>query len=116
MIVVVQGTKNFDDYAVFLSGMRSALIRKEDDDKEFTVYSAGPLKVNNMAMEFINVTERTMKAQGIKTKLIKVPPAWIKQNFPVIDYFAFYCLPKEAIPDAVKSVSDKGVDVQVYRY
>lgn len=116
MIVVVQGTKKFDDYSIFLSGIRSALIRKADDDKEFIIYSAGPLKINSMALEFLNVTERTMKAQGIKTKLVKVPPSWIKQNYTEIDYYAFYCVPKEPIPDAVTTISDKGVDVQIYRY
>ena len=116
MIVVVQGTKKFNDYSIFLSGMRSALLRKEDSDKEFFVYSAGPLAINNMALEFLNVTERTMRAQGIKTKLVKVPPAWIKQNYTEIDYYAYYCVPKEPIPDAVTSIGDKDVDVQIYRF
>jgi hypothetical protein len=116
MIVVVQGTKNFNDYEIFLSGIRSALIRMAEDDKEFIVYSAGPLKINSMAMEFLNVTERSMKAKGIKTKLVKVPPSWIKQNYTIIDYYAFYCVPKETVPDSVTSIGDKDVDVQIYRY
>lgn len=116
MIVVVQGTKTFSDYAVFLSGMRSALINLSDDDKQFTVFSAGPVNINNMAMEFINVTERSLKAKGIKSKLVKVPPSWIEQNQQDINLLAYYALPKEPIPDMITRVSDNGVNVQFYRF
>ncbi len=116
MIVVVQGTKTFKDYSIFLSGMRSALINLPDDDKEFTVFSAGPVNINSMAMEFINVTERGLKARGIKSKLIKIPPSWIEQNHHNIDLLAFYALPKEEIPAMISKVSKKGVNVQFYRF
>jgi hypothetical protein len=116
MIVVVQGAKGFDDYSIFLSGMRSALINLPDDDKQFTVFSAGPVNINNMAMEFINVTERGLKARGIKSKLVKIPPSWIEQNHHDIDLLAYYTLPKEPIPDMINKVGNKGVNVQVYRF
>jgi hypothetical protein len=116
MIVVVQGTKRFDDYSVFLTGMRSALINLTDNDKSFTVFSAGPANINAMAMEFVNVTERSLKARGIKSKLVKVPPSWIENNVDDIDLFAYYALPKEPIPEMVTSVSNKGVNVQFYRF
>jgi len=116
MIVVIQGTKGFSDYSIFLSGMRSALVNLPDDDKQFTVFSAGPVNINNMAMEFINVTERSLKAKGIKSKLVKVPPSWIEQNYQDINLFAYYALPKEPIPDMITRVSDNGVNVQVYRF
>jgi hypothetical protein len=116
MIVVVQGTKTFKDYGIFLSGIRSALINLDEGDKEFTVFSAGPVNINNMAMEFINVTERGLKARGIKSKLIKVPPSWIEQNHHNIDLLAFYALPKEEIPAMISRVSNKGVNVQFYRF
>lgn len=116
MIVVIQGTKGFSDYSIFLSGMRSALINLADDDKQFTVFSAGPVNINSMAMEFINVTERSLKAKGIKSKLVKIPPSWIEQNHHDIDLLAYYALPKEPIPDMINKVSNKGVNVQVYRF
>jgi len=116
MIVVVQGTKGFSDYSIFLSGMRSALINLPDDDKQFTVFSAGPVNINEMAMEFINVTERSLKAKGIKSKLVKIPPSWIEQNHHEIDLLAYYALPKEPIPAMIDKVSNKGVNVQFYRF
>lgn len=116
MIVVVQGTKTFSDYAVFLAGMRSALINLPDDDKQFTVFSAGPANINNMAMEFVNVTERSLKAKGIRSKLVKVPPSWIEQHHHEINLLAYYALPKEEIPAMITRVSNKGVNVQFYRF
>lgn len=116
MIVVVQGTKGFNDYSVFLSGIRSALIHLPEGDKQFTVFSAGPANINSMAMEFINVTERSLKAKGIRSKLVKVPPSWIEQNHADIDLLAYYALPKESIPDMITRVSNKGVNVQFYRF
>lgn len=116
MIVVVQGTKGFNDYSIFLSGMRSALIHLPDEDKQFTIFSAGPVNINSMAMEFINVTERSLKARGIRTKLVKVPPSWIETNHRDIDLLAYYALPKEPIPDMITRVGNKDVNVQVYRF
>ena len=116
MIVVIQGTKGFNDYSIFLSGMRSALINLPDEDKQFTVFSAGPANINSMAMEFINVTERSLKAKGIRSKLIKIPPSWIEQNHADIDLLAYYALPKESVPDMINKVSNKGVNVQFYRF
>ena len=116
MIVVVQGNKTFNDYSIFLAGMRSALINLPDDDKSFTLFSAGPSNINSMAMEFINVTERSLKARGIKPKLVKIPPSWIEQHHAEIDLLAYYALPKEAIPAMITRVSNKGVNVQFYRF
>ena len=115
MIVVVQGTKNFDDYSVFLSGIRSALLNRDENDKEFTVFTAGPLNVNNMAMEFVNVTERSLKAKGIKTKLVKIPPKWISENHGDIDFFGYFCKSKEPLTELVTDMNNKDVNVQVYR-
>jgi hypothetical protein len=116
MIVVIQGSKAFGDYSIFLAGMRSALVNRQEDDPEFTVYSAGPMNVNNMAMEFINVTERSLKAKGIKSKLIKIPPSWINENKGSIDYLAYFCNPKEPVPPTIESLGKKEVNVQVFRY
>jgi hypothetical protein len=115
MIVVVQGTKSFDDYQTFLAGMRTALLNRNEDDKTFTVFSAGPLNINNMAMEFVNISERTLKAKGIKTKLVKIPPSWIADNHYDIDFFAYYCNRKEDLPIMVQDMNAKDVNVQIYR-
>jgi hypothetical protein len=116
MIVATQGTKSFDEYSVFLRAMGTALSQMKEEDKEFYVYSAGPSKINSMALEFCNVSERSLKARGIKIRLIKIPPSWIKENIHNIDYFAFFSKPKEAISPLVSYAESKDASVGVYRF
>ena len=55
MIVAVQGTKDFNDYQVFLRAMGVALSGMKEEDSEFLIYSVGPASVNSMVSEFTNV-------------------------------------------------------------
>jgi hypothetical protein len=96
--------------------MGVALSSLPEDDTEILFASAGPLNINNMAMEFINISERSLKARGIKTKLIKIPPSWIKENIHKIEYFAYFSKPKEPVSDLVDLAEAKDVSVGVYRY
>jgi hypothetical protein len=116
MIVGVQGTRNFKDYAVFLRGMGTALYTMDRDDKELIIYSAGPYQVNAMALEFSNVSERSFKARGIKIKLQKVPPKWLKDNIHEVDYFAFFCITKEPESDIMAASRAKSVNGGVFRF
>lgn len=116
MIVGIQGSRNFNDYTIFLRAMGTALSMLPEDATEFTIMSAGPLRVNEMAMEFSNISERSLKARGIKIKVVKVPPKWFKSNMHVIDYFMYFGLPKEPTSDLVREAEDKDIEVGVYRY
>lgn len=116
MIVGMQGSKNFNDYAVFLRAIGTALASIPDGDDEFTIMSAGPSRVNEFAMEFSNISERSLKSRGIKIKVVKVPPSWFKSNMHVISYFMYFSLPKETPSDLVREAEDKDIDVGVYRY
>ena len=116
MIVAILGTKTFNDYPVFLKGMGAALYKMDDSDKEITIFSAGPYQVNAMGIEFMNVSERGLKARGIKIKMIKVPPKWIEDNINQIDYLAFFSNPKEPISKLVDLADAKDVDAGVFRY
>jgi hypothetical protein len=112
----IQGTGRFNDYSVFLRAVGNALRDMTEDDKEFIIFSAGPLVINQFALEFINVSERSLKARGIKTKLVKVPPSWFKSNMKEISYFAFFSKPKETISEIVSLAEAKDVEVGIYRY
>jgi hypothetical protein len=117
MIVALQGTKGFNDYSIFLRGMGVALRNMDrDKDTEFTVYSAGPRQINLFALEFLNVNERSLKAYGIKTKFVKVPPKWLEQNVHTFDYVLYFSKPKESLSPIVDLADAKGIDVGVYRY
>ena len=116
MIVAIQGTKAFDLYPVFLRAMGVALSNLPNEDKEFYIYSAGPAQINSMALEFSGVSERSLKARGIKIKMIRVPPSWIKENVHSIDYLAFFSKPKEAVSEIVSYAESKDAKVGIYRY
>lgn len=115
-MVVVQGTKSFADYSIFLRAMGTALSMLPEDDTEFLVYSAGPVNINQMGMEFCNVSERSLKARGIKTKLYKVPPSWVTENIHSVDYLAFFSKPKEPVSKLVDLADSKDIEVGVYRF
>lgn len=116
MIVGIQGTRNFDNYNIFLRAMGTALSSMPDNDNEFLVYSCGPNKINAMGMEFCNVSERSLKARGIRVKFLKVPPKWMKQNVSEFDYIAFFSKPKEPVTDVIDEAEAKDIEVGIYRY
>lgn len=116
MIVGVQGSRNFDDYAIFLRAMGTALSMMEEGDKEFTIYSVGPARINSMALEFANITERSMKSQGIRVKVQKIPFSWAKDNMFAINYFAYFGKPGDRQSELVEIADRKNVEAGVYRY
>jgi hypothetical protein len=116
MLVAIQGTRTFDDYAIFLRAMGTALRSIPENDTEFVIYSAGPANINQFGLEFSNVSERSLKARGIKIKFIKVPPSWLETNIKSIDYLAYFSKPKEPVSKLVDLADAKDIEVGVYRY
>ena len=116
MIIGIQATKGFSDYAIFLRAMRTSLASMQEDDKDIFIYSAGPATLNSQAAEFANVSERSLRARGYKIQVRKVPPAWIKENIQFIDHFAFFSLPKEPVSDVVEWAQERDAEVLIYRY
>jgi hypothetical protein len=116
LIIAIQGTKGFSDYSVFMNAMGRALVHSNPEDKEVTVFSAGPVRVNAMAKEFVNVSEQGFRARGRKIKLVLVPPSWIDDNLSIIDYFAFLSLPKEPLSPQAKRADAKSANLGIHRY
>lgn len=116
MNVVVQGTNDFNDYNVFVRAMGVALSGMKNNDKEFNVYSVGPTKVNSMVSEFCNLSERGMRARGMRIKYYKVPIQWIQENIESINYFAFLSKAKQPISKLVAEAELKNIEVGIFRY
>jgi len=116
MRIAIQGSRNFNQYEVFLSGMGRTLSMMENGDSEFLIYSVGPARTNEMAMEFSNISERSLKARGIKIRLYRVPPSWLKSNIHDMDYFAYFCNKKEPTSSMVDYAEKKDVEVGIYRF
>lgn len=115
MIIGMQGSRNFDDYNIFRRAMGTALYSL-GEDKEITILTAGPHKINSMAIGFKNITERSMKARGIKMKVVKMPPVALKERIVDLDYFIYFAIPKEPTSDLVAKAEAKDIEVAIYRY
>jgi hypothetical protein len=96
--------------------MAVALSELENQDKEFIIYSAGPNNINMMAMEFVNLSERGMKARGKSIKFFKVTPEWLEQNLKDINHFAFLSNPKESVSKIVHSSKSNNINTNVYTF
>jgi hypothetical protein len=116
MIVGIQGTSSFEDYKVFLRSMGVAMSMLRDEDKEFSIYSAGPGNVNDMVSEFTNLSERGMKARGKKIKFYKVAPSWIAENMESFDYIAYLSTPNESTSKLVSQAQASNVEVGIFRH
>jgi len=116
MIVAVQGTNDFDDYNIFIRAMGVALSCMPEEDKEFVIYSAGPVKINAFVSEFSNLSERGMKARGRKIKFYKVANVWLEENINQVNYFAFLSRPKQPNSRLVDVAEKNNIEVGIFRY
>lgn len=116
MIVVVQGTNEFDNYQVFLRSMGVALSIMPSDDKEFSIYSVGPMRVNSMVSEFTNISENSMKKRGMKIKSYKVPSQWVSENMEYVNYFAFLSNPKQSLSKLAREAEEKNIELGIFAY
>jgi hypothetical protein len=116
MIVAVQGSNDFDDYQIFLRAMGVAMSSMKKDDNEFILYSVGPARVNSMVSEFSNLSERGMKARGIKIKFFKAPVSWMIENMEYTDYFAYLGTTKHQTSKMIEVAEQSNVEVGIFRY
>jgi len=116
MIVAVQGTKEFNDYSIFIRAMGVAMCNMQDSDKEFVIYSAGPARVNSFVSEFSNLSERGMKARGRKIKFYTVANTWLEENINEINYVAFLSKPKESVSKLVDLAEKNNIEVGLFRF
>jgi len=116
MKIAVQGSKTFSDYTIFLRAMRTALYSMTQEDKEVTLYAVGPVRVNDMAQEFSNVSEDGFRGRGMKISCRKMPQSWLENNMSTMDYFAFFKKPGETTSSLVEVADNSGVDAQIYEF
>lgn len=116
MIIAVQGTNTFNNYQVFLRAMAVALSSLPKEDPFFYIYTAGPKNVNDMVLEFTNLSEKGFKSRGKKIKFYKVAPEWINDNLDSINYFAFVSNPGEQLSKLASSAQLKNIEVGIYQY
>ena len=115
MKVVVQGSKTFDDYNVFMRSMAVAL-SSMNNDSNIEVYTVGPSKVNNFVTGFVNLSEDGMKARGMSIRKYSVPHSWVESHVGEVDYFIYLSNPGEQPSRLVRLAESQNLEVGIFRY
>lgn len=116
MIIGLQGTNSFKDYNILMRSMGTALsMLDKENDKTFTVFCSGARQTYLMALEFINVTENSLKSAGVKPKLIKISTHALEEKIKELDYFIFLANKKEPVSPLVDLAIAKDTEYGVYR-
>lgn len=117
MVIVVEGSKAFNDYEIFTRAMGVALSNKKDIGNEIQVWSLGPHKINSFTASFCNITENFLKSKGFKVSFSKINNDWVRKNIDFVDYYAFFSLPKEPLSKfAVYMEQQEGLEARAFRY
>ena len=116
MIIVVEGTKSFSDYEIFMRAMSVALSHPRMDC-DIQVWSVGPHKINNFTASFCNSSENYLRQKGFKLSFSKVSYEWVIENFKYVNYFAFFSLPKESLSRLANLAQNiEGCELGIFRY
>jgi hypothetical protein len=117
MIVTVEGTRQFNDYEVFMRAMGVAL-SADYVDSRIEVWSAGPQNVNRFTAAFCNSSENYLKQKGFKISFKRFPISHIAANMGMVDYFAFFAKPNQRNSESklLASAEYYQVETGIYKY
>lgn len=116
MIIVVEGTKSFSDYDIFMRAMGVALSTKTED-ADIQVWSLGPHTINSFTAAFCNSSENFLKQKGYRISFSKIHSSWLVDNLQYVNYFAFFSSPKENLSRMANAVKDlEGCELGIFRY
>jgi len=116
MIILVEGTKSFSDYDVFMRAMGVAL-SNSGSDSEIQVWSLGPHQVNSFTASFCNSSENYLRQKGYKISFHKVHNSWVEQNINFVNYYAFFSNPKEGLSRMASRVKNEEIcELGIFRY
>lgn len=116
MIIVVEGTKAFSDYELFMRGMSVAL-SNPNNNNEIQVWSLGPHKINSFTAAFCNSSENYLRSKGFKVSFSKINTEYVRNNIEFVNYYAFFSLPKEPLSKfTVHMQQQENVEVGIFRF
>ena len=113
MRIIVQGSPTFNDYPVFLRAMGVAMSDLSAGDT-FTIYTLGPVNINNHVNEFFNISQASLKSRGIDIKVVRANRHMVTDK-NMFDEFYFFCHPEEWMPSVAKEFDAIG-KVKIFRY
>lgn len=115
MIIAVEGTKNFDDYELFMRAMSVAL-SQPNEEPTIEVWSAGPHKINAFTAAFCNSSENYLRTKGYRISFKKLPSSYIQQNINNVGFFAYFSKRNEPVSKLVATAELSDVETGIFRY
>lgn len=112
MIIVVEGTKNFNSYDTFVRAMGVALSNLKDSSIE--VWSIGPHNVNNYTAAFCNITENYLRQKKIKVSFSRMHYSVVENNLHRVDYYAFFGSKKDQISKVCANAELHGIETGIF--
>ena len=117
MRLLIESTKGFKDYEVFMRAMGVVMGQMEDSDGSIDVFSVGPHKLNAMASEFFNVAENSLKSRGIKYSFNILPQSVPEMMITRFNYMAYLSNPENTkLSKLTKLAEENGIEVGIFRY
>jgi hypothetical protein len=112
MKVLISGSKDFDDPLVFRRAM--GVVMSDLNDSELVLLLAGSYKTNELARQFVNLTESSFSSRGMKINYRHVPPT----DIPWHEVDMVVCLVKPPKSNTALGYEAESMnkDVHVFRY
>ena len=117
MRLLIESTKGFDDYQVFMRAMGVVMGHMKSSDGSIDVFSVGTHKLNAMANEFFNVAEDSLKGRGIKHSFNILPYSIPEMMMTRFNYMAYLSNPENTkLSKLVTLAEENGIEVGIFRY
>lgn len=113
MKVLISGGRDYDNAQVFRRAM-GVIMSDLGEDKEMTLYLAGPYKTNDIARQFVNLTESSFKSRGRTLNYQHVSPKDVPWDS--IDAVVALVNPPQRNTALGYEAEDMGKEVHVFRY
>jgi len=114
MIIVVEGTKSFNNYDTFVRAMGVALSSIKNDNS-VEIWSIGPHNVNNYTAAFCNITENYLRQKGIKISFQRMHHSVAENNMHKVNYYVFFGDKKEPVSKMCANAELNGVETGIFR-
>ena len=115
MNIVIQGSRFFNSYEVFMKAM-NRILSSVGEDKEIVIYALGSNRTNNFVTGFVNMVENSMKVRGRSIKFLRRPPIWAEENIATIDHVIYLANRGEKLGKIVGVADLNGVEATIFRH
>lgn len=112
MKILINGSKDFDDYNTFLRAM--GVMISDLKDKELILMLTGNYKTNDLARVFVNLSEKSFKSRGKLLNYVHVSGKEV--DWDSVDAVVILVKPPQKNTPLGYEAERQDKDVHVFRY